>query len=768
MYRIFRWVLLIAISSVGYETECALGQVARVTPRDCVTVRYITGVWANTKATRVAYLVKAPDIDTNQNDYNLYVKDIAGQSPSLGKLLISGVEVSNLTWLDDDRHIALLQQINGIESLVIIDAASGARSVAFKVDKDIQAYTIDASGRTIVYAIDDNPADEKSPHHSTSEDIATGYRIGFTESVSVGYHTKSIFTRHQSSSGEWSLPRQIKIENPFTHRMATQLEYPRHLSLSPDGKHLFLTYIAGGVPAPWMTNPYIRYVASMHPTLEIMVLYDMERDNTKLAFKNIICYSQPMWTRDSRSFFINTHSPIGSIWESDDIRDNQMSPKDVNMFEVDAESGAVSEVLRHVPPTFDDEGPLFVRADGDVIARTDSTSLARFRRIKDSWQRMSLTNLPKKEGDWFEFLVSDGTRIVGVHETVTSPENLFLYEQGQREIRLLTDVNPQLKAVQFAPVQSVQWSTKEGLNVDGLLFLPPDYDPKKRYPLVIQTKLDSGWFTCDSGANHYPSFAPQPIAAAGMLYLARALNDKSNYQEELDKRPKGYPGGISEAAQQMDIWDSAVDVLDKRQMVDTSKVGIIGFSRTGWYVEYMLAHAKTHFAAATAADNVQYSLGEYWLFPSFSLADETMYGGPPHGKTLPNWQKYSVSFNLEKVRTPLLMEEMGNGTLDVSEDLVSKNLAAQYETLNGLERLGKPVEMYYYPNEEHQLDHPKARLASLQRNIDWYRFWLQGYDRPNPEDLDQYKRWEHLRELRDVDALKANQAGPPSPVVPRQ
>jgi hypothetical protein len=36
---------------------------------------------------------------------------------------------------------------------------------------------------------------------------------------------------------------------------------------------------------------------------------------------------------------------------------------------------------------------------------------------------------------------------------------------------------------------------------------------------------------------------------------------------------------------------------------------------------------------------------------------------------------------------------------------------------------------------------PQARLASVQRNLDWYRFWPQSYERPNPEDPDQYVRW---------------------------
>jgi hypothetical protein len=38
-----------------------------------------------------------------------------------------------------------------------------------------------------------------------------------------------------------------------------------------------------------------------------------------------------------------------------------------------------------------------------------------------------------------------------------------------------------------------------------------------------------------------------------------------------------------------------------------------------------------------------------------------------------------------------------------------------------------------------------ARIASLQRNVDWFRFWLQDYRRPNPEDPDQYARWELMR-----------------------
>jgi len=247
-----------------------------------------------------------------------------------------------------------------------------------------------------------------------------------------------------------------------------------------------------------------------------------------------------------------------------------------------------------------------------------------------------------------------------------------------------------------------------------------------------------------------------------MMYLIRTTDQSYRAQDDIDNEPKGYPGDIGEAAQQMDIWDSAIHALDKREMIDPSKVGIIGFSRTGWQVEFDLVHSYVRYAAATAADNVEYSLGEYWLFPGGSDGEDDMYGGPPNANTFENWAKYSISFSLGKIHTPLLMEEMGHGILDNTPARFPITLVNHYEIFNGLSRLGKPVDLYYYPYEEHQPDHPVARLASLQRNVDWYRFWLQGYERPNPEDPDQYKRWEHLRELRDAD-YKA--AGIPLPDI---
>jgi hypothetical protein len=39
----------------------------------------------------------------------------------------------------------------------------------------------------------------------------------------------------------------------------------------------------------------------------------------------------------------------------------------------------------------------------------------------------------------------------------------------------------------------------------------------------------------------------------------------------------------------------------------------------------------------------------------------------------------------------------------------------------------------------------------MQRNVDWYRFWLQGYERADPEDRGQYLRWRKLKAQQDAE-----------------
>lgn len=62
-----------------------------------------------------------------------------------------------------------------------------------------------------------------------------------------------------------------------------------------------------------------------------------------------------------------------------------------------------------------------------------------------------------------------------------------------------------------------------------------------------------------------------------------------------------------------------------------------------------------------------------------------------------------------------------------------------------LRRFGKPVEQVIYLCTTHIFSLPSHRKASLERNLDWFRFWLQNYEYPAPHKEEQYRRWRALK-----------------------
>jgi dipeptidyl aminopeptidase/acylaminoacyl peptidase len=524
------------------------------------------------------------------------------------------------------------------------------------------------------------------------------------------------------------------------------------LSVSPDGRKLALSYIApsGLLPSEWTNGGYVKTLVGLTAMALVTVVDDLQSGHLTAALNIPWISNVPMWSSDSKSFVMVGMPPVGSDLERQDLNSGRGLPDVQHELWVQPETGVVENVP--VPmPILDIQGqPLYWSRQGDLILHTGQSELMTFTHQVQGWERKGQIDLPFKNLFEDAELASDGRFVIGDYQATTVPPQLFQYEIGKQSADVLVRLDPQFDTLTLAPFDRIEWKTSTDYTITGMLFRPPDYVEGKKYPLVIQTKGDAGQFLCDFGQFHFPSFAPQPMANAGMMYLIRTVDKRSwNSVTESNHYPGGYPAGIGEAAFQMDIWDSAVKSLDARGLIDPAKVGLIGFSRAGWYTEFTLAHSPIRYRAATAVDNVQYSLGEYWIWrlPSVVQTYNTLYGGPPSGLTLNNWLKYSISFNLDKINTPLLLEIMGQGVHERPAGAVPLKLAAVSEIFSGLSALKKPVELYYYPDETHSPEHPQARLANLQRNLDWYRFWLQGYERPKPEDPKQYLRWESLRKL---------------------
>jgi hypothetical protein len=97
------------------------------------------------------------------------------------------------------------------------------------------------------------------------------------------------------------------------------------------------------------------------------------------------------------------------------------------------------------------------------------------------------------------------------------------------------------------------------------------------------------------------------------------------------------------------------------------------------------------------------------------------------------WKHYSLAANARRLRVPILMQ--------LTEDEFRFGL----ETFVTLDHFKVPVEMYVFPGAYHQKWRPAQRLASYQRAIDWFDFWLNDKVDADPAKRAQYARWNALR-----------------------
>jgi len=317
---------------------------------------------------------------------------------------------------------------------------------------------------------------------------------------------------------------------------------------------------------------------------------------------------------------------------------------------------------------------------------------------------------------------------VNLEQTLNSPPALWATDESGHKKKFWSPAH-QIEPSAIGEASIYKWKDDTGYEWIGGLIKPVGYRSGVRYPIVIQTHgfHSPGEFITDGA--YTTAFAARELASAGFVVLE--LRDRHDHTLS-----------PAEAADMVRGFESAIDQLSQAGLIDSQRVGIIGFSRTCYYVESAIIHAPSRYAAASISDGIDESYLQSIMFDVNRSNSEgsQIYGAPPFGEGLANWVSAAPGFHLDKVHTPLMISA-----------IAPMSVLEEWEIYSSLHQQGKPVSFFYMPHDQHILQNPLVRLASQQANVDWFRFWLQGYEDPDPAKREQYVRWEGLCDMQRTE-----------------
>jgi hypothetical protein len=370
--------------------------------------------------------------------------------------------------------------------------------------------------------------------------------------------------------------------------------------------------------------------------------------------------------------------------------------------------------------------PVTMQSVISSVERGDDQPIT-FHKNNDHWEKVSSA----------EAGAAGRTFDVQEEQDMNTPPRLFLVNHLTGDKVLLLDLNPQFHDVRFGRVQEITWKGTDGSEYSGGIYLPPDFVPGCKYPLVMQAY---GWtsseFWIDGPATS--GFAAQALAGKGIVVA------QLRYAREL--------GTLREGPLNTAMREGLIDELARKGIIDPDRVGLMGFSRAGYATWYMLAFSKYPIAAAAVVAGNEGGYLEYLAgFSARAGGDyEGQNGSPPYGEGLQMWLRNAPGFNLDKIRTP------------IREVSFAQDILLNWEPFVGLKRLGRPVELVWLPDAAHELVKPLERITAQQGNVDWFCFWLKGEEDVDPMKAEQYARWRELRKLQEQNARQPQQANPPS------
>jgi dipeptidyl aminopeptidase/acylaminoacyl peptidase len=662
-----------------------------------------------------------------------------------------GPIITSVRWLPDSSGLALLAKTSsGNDQLCLADIRTKTLHTLTPQNEHVTAFDI-RSRRRFIYSVLSPTIREKAAVDSeASAIVGTGRSL---ESLIFPNYSAIPNVWLHDISDLWAVldGRRFRIVDPLSGQpIHIHLEGQRALALSPDGRALVTALTVRSIPAEWETlypPPLSSTAYRIRAGRQDPDALNGQRDVSEYVLIGLC----------NHKIKSLTSAPIGNAagwwgfshadWSADSkfvVLPNTFLPPNVQAITEQGNQPCVAVIdlstgrrscLEHAKQN-DRTGKVdgwqrifnvgFAHGNNQVVR-------IEYSGIDGSVESRTFTH--RTDGSWSDNTTHDESGeknrpvAISVRQGLNSPPVLIATEGKSKRVRVVWDPNPQLKNIELAEVSVLKWQDRTGRDWIGGLYKPFNYVPGKRYPLVIQTHgFDERRFQ-PSGA-FTSAFAAQELAAVGFLVLQVA-----------DCPIRVTP---EEGACQVAGYESAVARLSSDGLVDSNRIGIIGFSRTCYYVLEALTTSSLQFKAASITDGVNEGYLQYILnldlesHNAIAHEAEAMIGASPFGAGLHEWLRRSPVFNMDKVNAPLQVV------------MTTPECLLMWEPYATLRYQSKPVDLLVLHSDEHIFTNPIIRMISQGGTVDWFSFWLLDYEDPAPAKSEQYRRWEAMRPIREA------------------
>ena len=652
----------VALSLPGWALPTGAADLEKFTPRHVAKVRAVTTAAMSPDGSKVAYVLSVPRKPVVDEDGPSWAElHVVGPDGKSRPFVTGEVNVADPTWTRDGNSLLFLAKRGKDEhrSLYKIEAEGGEARRVLAFGSDIAGFAIKADGRRVAFLATE-------PEPKAKADLR---KKGFTQ---------ILYEEELKPARLWL----ATIDDPAAPKPVKLPGSASELRSNPVGEQLAVAL----APSPTVDDNFTR--RQVHVTLAGpagLVRFDNPGKLGKVAF-----------------------SPDGKSVAMISVADRH-DPAAGRLVVGSVETGVMRDVLPDYPGHVAD----LAWADPNTVAFVGDEGTGTVIGTVGA-DGSGFSSSPTGEIVVTSFsLAGNGRTAALVGQSPKHPGEVFRAEigDGPRRVRL-TDSNPWLARMAFAPQEEITFQSRDGLALQGVLIRPLSIAPGSRTPLVLdvhggpEAHVRNGWLTAYS-------LPGQVLAAKGIAVFLPNYRGSTGRGVAFSKLGQGDPAG-----KEFDDLVDAVDHLVNEGLVDRSKVGITGGSYGGYATAWCSTRYSNRFAAGVMFVGISDKISKTG---TTDIPDEEYL---VHARRRPweDWNallEHSPIYHVEKARTPLLI-------LHGKED--PRVFPGQsLELYRFLKIRGQaPVRLVLYPGEGHGNLRAASRFDYNLRMVAWLSHYLLG------------------------------------------